>query len=333
MNRGFWGKISRRSGRDPDLSASENKPIIAMAPMAGATDFAFREMAAKYGKPDVIFTEFVSCDGLCSAGREKLLPDLKFSPKQRPIVAQFFGSNPENFYKCALLARKLGFDGIDINMGCPDKNVQKQNAGAKLILNPELAKKIISETKRGAGKLPVSVKTRIGYHKDEIETWLGHLLEAEPAVITIHGRTKKEMSKVPADWLAIKRAVEIVKKSRPLGKRPLILGNGDIKDLKDALKKAKMSGADGVMIGRAVLGNPWFFSNKRGKTTLEERLKAMVEHTRLFEKTFPESKKFDLLKKHYKAYLAGYARTKGLKIKLMETKTAGDAAKTIKEFK
>lgn len=317
MNFGFWGKI--------------RKPILALAPMAGVTDYAFREMVTKYGKPDVIFTEFVSCDGLCSAGKDKLLPDLKFSQKQRPIVAQFFGSKPENFYKCAQLVRKLGFDGIDINMGCPDRNIQKQNAGAKLILNPELAKKIILETKRGAGKLPVSVKTRIGYHQNEIESWIKHLIEAEPAVIIIHGRTKKEMSKVPADWQAIAQAAQIVKKSLPASKRPLILGNGDIKDLKDARAKAKMSGADGVMIGRAVFGNPWLFAPRQKEISLEEKLKVVLEHTKLFEKTHRGGKNFDVMKKHYKAYLSGFDGVKELKIKLMLAKSAAEAQEIIKE--
>ncbi|MDP2630271.1 MAG: tRNA-dihydrouridine synthase, partial [Candidatus Uhrbacteria bacterium] len=141
------------------------KPIMCLAPMADVTDAAFRRIIAKYGKPDVMWTEFVSVDGLCSVGREKLLPDLWYTDAERPIVAQLFGCNPENFYKAALLIQELGFDGIDINMGCPIKKIEKQGAGSALIKDPQLAAKIIQETKRGAGKLPVSVKTRLGHNK------------------------------------------------------------------------------------------------------------------------------------------------------------------------
>ena len=158
MATGFWKKLK--------------KPIMALAPMANVTDCAFRQIIAKYGKPDVMWTEFVSCDGLQSKGRANLLIDLSFTKKERPIVAQIFGAKPENFYKTALLLRELGFDGIDINMGCPDKNVEKQGAGAKLMKNPELAREIIRAAKRGAGALPVSVKTRIGYNKNELAAWL-----------------------------------------------------------------------------------------------------------------------------------------------------------------
>ena len=141
---------------------------MALAPMADVTDAAFRRLIAKYGKPDVMWTEFISCDGLCSPkGRQALLASLKYVPAERPIVAQIFGARPANFYQCAKLLKKLKFDGIDINMGCPDRKVEKQGGGAKLMLNPVLAKEIIRQTKRGAGGLPVSVKTRIGYNKKD----------------------------------------------------------------------------------------------------------------------------------------------------------------------
>ncbi len=145
MSTGFWKKLK--------------KPIMVLAPMANVTDAAFRQIIAKYGKPDVMYTEFVACDGLMSAGQKKLLVDFMYTEAERPIVAQIFGSKPENFYKTALLIQELGFDGIDINMGCPDRNVEKQGAGACLMKNPQLAQEIIRATKRGAGKLPVSVNT------------------------------------------------------------------------------------------------------------------------------------------------------------------------------
>ncbi len=196
------------------------KPILCLAPMADVTDVAFRFIIAKYSKElqkvpfcnYVTYTEFVSADGLVrapEAGRKKLLKDLEYSEIERPIVAQFFTSKPEMMEKAAALAVELGFDGIDINMGCPDKSIEKQNAGAALMKNSELAREIILAAKQGAGKLPVSVKTRVGYNKDELETWLPELLAENPAAIIIHARTRKEMSKVPAQWARIARAVEI----------------------------------------------------------------------------------------------------------------------------
>lgn len=304
---------------------------MVLAPMANVTDAAFRRVIAKYGKPHVMFTEFVSCDGLMSPGRDKLLVDFMYTEAERPMVAQIFGSKPENFYKTALLIQELGFDGIDINMGCPDKNVEKQGAGACLIKNPALAQEIIRETKRGAGKLPVSVKTRIGYNKNTLNEWLPILLETELAAITIHARTRKEMSSVPAHWDVIADAVRIRDEYDNSPDKTLILGNGDVKDLADAEEKIKITGADGVMIGRGIFGNPWLFA---GKTpTIEEKLRVMVEHTYLFEKLLVEHKSFDIMKKHYKAYVNGFDGAKELRIQLMEgAKTAADVERIVASF-
>src|SRR3989344_2500138 len=211
------------------------RPFFVLAPMADVTYMAFRQMICETGKPDVFYTEFVSCDGLCSEkGRPKLMPHLVFKKNEHPIVAQFFGANPENFYKCAQLAVGLGFDGIDINMGCPSGKIVKHDSGAGLIQNPNLAKKIIRETKRGAGDLPISVKTRIGYSKIITEEWISNLIEAEPDAIIIHGRTMKEMSKVPTHWDEIGKAAILCKKADIL-----IIGNGDIATYAEGLEKAE----------------------------------------------------------------------------------------------
>lgn len=318
MIKGFWEKLER--------------PILALAPMANVTDAAFRQIIAKYGKPAVMWTEFVSCDGLCSPGRERLLIDLKFSDTERPIVAQFFGSKPENFYKCAQLAQELKFDGIDINMGCPDRAVEKQGAGAALIKNPALAKKIISETKRGAGNLPVSVKTRLGYHTDILSQWLPHLLETELAAITLHARTRKEMSAVPAHWDQVREAVRIRNAEKS---KTLILGNGDAQDVNEAKARAAETGADGIMIGRGIFGNPWLFNSDFSRDQIPllpllERFKVMLEHTRLFEKTLGLHKSFDTMKKHFKAYVAGFDGAKELREELMKTKSAAEVAEILK---
>ena len=309
--------------------------MFVLAPMANVTDAAFRRIIAKYGKPDVTWTEFVSCDGLMSPGREKLLIDFIYSESERPIVAQIFGSKPENFYKTALLAQELGFDGIDINMGCPDKNVEKQGAGACLIKNPLLAQEIIRETKRGAGKLPVSVKTRIGYNKNTLAEWLPYLLEVEPALITVHARTRKEMSLVPAHWEVVADAVAIRDTYDNSKNKTLIFGNGDVKSIAEAEQRVQETGADGVMIGRGIFGNPWLFSKDINETkmSISERLGVMIEHTYLFEKLLGEHKNFDIMKKHYKAYVNGFDGAKELRIKLMEgSTTAADVERIVSEF-
>ncbi|MFM2357505.1 MAG: hypothetical protein RJA61_242 [Candidatus Parcubacteria bacterium] len=321
MNFGFWQKLK--------------KPIVVLAPMADVTDPAFRRVIAKYGKPDVIWTEFVSADGLVRApevGKQKLLRDLLYTEGERPIVAQFFTSNPDHMEQAARIAVELGFDGIDINMGCPDKGIERQGAGAAMIKNPKLAREVIRAAKRGAGSLPVSVKTRTGYNKDELDSWLPEILAEEPAVVTIHARTRKEMSKVPARWEDVRRAVAI---RDSLKSKTLILGNGDITDVPHALEKIKESGADGAMLGRAIFGNPWCFdpNSQYGKdVSLEAKLKALLEHTKAYEELLGDIKSFALMKKHFKSYVNSFPEAGDLRVELMETENAEQVEKIIKEF-
>src|SRR3989344_4509107 len=306
--------------------------------MADVTDAAFRRVIAKYSKPyhpDAMWTEFVSCDGLCSDGRSALLKNLQFMEAERPIVAQFFGAKPDNFYQCALLAQELGFDGIDINMGCPDKKVEKQGAGAALMRDHKLAQTIILETKRGAGNLPVSVKTRIGYNSDILDEWLPRLLETEPAAVTINARTREEMSRVPAHWEAIARATEIARRYDSSPDRTRIIGNGDIASLADAEEKVKRSGADGAMIGRGIFGNPWFFNKEKdiNSISIEEKLSVMLEHTFLFDELFEGEKNFSVMKKHFKAYVNGFSGARELRIKLMVARDANDVAQIVEKHR
>ena len=249
------------------------KPILVLAPMADVTDCAFRQIIAKHGKPDVFWTEFVSADGLCSPGKDKLMIDFIYSENERPIVAQIFGSKSENIKKAAALCKELGFDGIDINMGCPDKSIEKQCSGAAMIKNPALAREIIRAAIEGGGGLPISVKTRIGYNKNEIETWIPELLKEDIAVLTVHLRTRKEMSDVPAHWDLMSRIVEI---RNELKKETLILGNGDALDIEDAELKVKETGCDGVMLGRAIFGNPWLFDKKMSRLNLDIKIKGTI---------------------------------------------------------
>ena len=307
-----------------------SEPLFVLAPMADVTDAAFRQIIARYGKPDLMYTEFVSADGLALApeeGRRKLLVDLMFTKAERPIIAQFFTAHPENMRKAAELAKEMGFDGVDINMGCPQENVVHQGAGACLIKDPKLAREVIRGAIEGAGGLPVSVKTRLGFNKDELEEWLPELLKENLAHITIHARTKKEMSKVPAHWERVKRAVEI---RDALGSKTLILGNGDVKSLNEARKRVEETGCDGVMIGRAIFGNPWLFSEK--VPTLTEKLRVMVEHTKLFEELLGKNKSFNIMKKHYKAYVNGFDGAVELRHKLMEAKDVEEVAQTVSNF-
>lgn len=301
------------------------KPFFVLAPMADVTDAAFRQIITKYGKPDVVYTEFVSADGLFLGGYDALIKDLSYIEKERPIVAQFFTSNPERMEKAGNLAKELGFDGIDINMGCPDKSVEKQGAGSALMKNPSLAQKLIFAAKKSG--LPVSVKIRIGYNKNELDTWLPTILETEPDAVIVHARTRKEMSKVPADWCQIKRAVEI---RDNLKSETLIIGNGDVISIGDGRQKVKETGCDGIMIGRGIFGNPWLFAEK--EVSVIEKLKVMVEHSKLFEEIFEDSKNFAIMKKHYKAYVNDFDGAKELRIKLMDTKSAIEVETIVNNF-
>jgi nifR3 family TIM-barrel protein len=341
INFGFWKKVRENA-------IAKKRPVFVLAPLANVTDAAFRQIIAKYsrmgepdGGPDVIWTEFVSADGLCSPGRDALVRDLSYSEKERPIVAQLFTAHPEKMREAAALCAKLGFNGVDINMGCPDRSVEKQCAGAAMIKDPESARKIIEAAREGAGVTPVSVKTRIGYNKNEINTWIRFLLGLNLPVLTVHLRTRKEMSDVPAHWDLMPEIIHLrdeVQADIPAHERTIIIGNGDALNLADA--RVKVSGADGVMFGRAIFGNPWLFDEKRngGKDATEipqspsvkERLTVLLEHTELFEKLLGDIKNFAIMKKHYKAYVSGWDGAKELRVKLMETETVEDIRTIIK---
>lgn len=297
------------------------RPFFVLAPMADVTDIAFRTLITKYAKPDVLWTEFVSADGLASPGRIHLMRDLAYNEAERPIVAQLFTANPEKMEESARFVASLGFDGIDINMGCPDKNVEKQGAGASLLRDPDRAVALIASAKRGAPNLPISVKTRMGWAKDDLDTWLPILLSARPSVITLHARTRKELSQVEAHWDAVKRASDIVAQwntAHQDEENILLIGNGDVQNMEDAHQKARASGVDGVMIGRAVFGNPWLFCSVTPTLTIRERLHVMVEHTRLFSELLADIKNFAIMKKHFKAYVTGWEGARELRTHLME---------------
>ena len=313
MENNFWKKLP--------------KPFFALAPMLDVTDSPFRQIVEKCQKPDVFYAWFVSVDGLCSRGKENILrtPNLQISKKENPIVVQLFGKDPEKFEKSAVIMAELGFDGIDINMGCPDKDILKQGAGAALIKDPKLAREIIEATKKGAGKLPVSVKTRIGfYKKNEMENWMKELLEEKPAAICLHGRTAVQRYGGEADWEAISKAVQFSKNSETL-----IIGNGDVKNREEGILKAKESKVNGIMIGRAILGNPWIFSQKEELISQKEKLEMLKKHAKLFEKYYQEKKGFGNFRKYIRCYIWGFPEAKELRMKLMEAKSAKEIEKII----
>lgn len=298
--------------------------------MEEVTDAAFRYMIAKTAKPDVMFTEFTSADALCSVGKDKVLINFRYDEIERPIVAQIFGSTPKNFYHAAKIIADLGFDGIDINMGCPDETIcKKQKAGAALIKNPKLAQEIIHQTMKGAPNLPVSVKTRLGYSENIVETWLPALLETGLAAVIIHGRTKKEMSKVPAHWDAIARASQIRHERHS---HTLIIGNGDIASLDQAKAYAQRYDVDGIMLGRAIFGNPWLFTGENATVSFEKKVETMMEHAQLYDRWLSGQKSFLPMRKHFGAYMKGFKGAKELRSNLVLTSSYEEAKRVIDEF-
>lgn len=330
--RGFWQNLI-------DNKLAHGEKLCVLAPMADVTDAPFRSMIAKYSKPygpDVTWTEFVSADGLMSPGREVLKRDMEFTEEERPIVLQVFTSHPETMREVARLAREMGFDGLDINMGCPDKSIEKQGAGAAMMKDVQNAQAVIRAAQDGAQDMPVSVKTRIGFNKVEIDTWLPAILECNIPTLTVHLRTRKELSLVPAHWELMPYITKLVREKtgelRDGG--TILLGNGDIQSKKEGIEKAHATGCDGVMVGRGVFGTPWFFNQdefEKGKSILE-KLEICIEHTKLYEKTLGDIKSFSIMKKHYKAYVHGFDGAKELRIQLMERENSDEVEKTIRQF-
>lgn len=314
------------------------KPFFVLAPMADVTDLPFRSIVTQCGRPDVFYTEFVSAhglahrptaEGLASAGRERLMLDLAISPSEHPIVAQFFGTQPEHIRAAAALAQELGFDGVDINMGCPDHAIVKQGAGAALIKQPALAKELIDALREGAGALPIAVKTRIGFsHTDEMESWISVILEAKPDALIVHGRTMKEMSKVPAHWDLIGRAAAM---AHDVG--VLCVGNGDVISRRQGIELAEQYGVDGIMVGRGIFQNPWLFGpDAEREHSPQERVQLLLAHVALWERQWNGIKSFDLLKKFFKMYISGWDGAAKLRAELMETKGADQVRATLTSF-
>lgn len=316
------------------------KPIFTLAPMEDVTDTVFRQIIMELSEPGmlhVLFTEFTSTDGLChEVGRSRVVNRLKVNSSEREllkkmgirIVAQIWGANPEKYYKSIkYICSEMEFDGIDINMGCPIKKIIKGGSCSALINQPDLAKEIISASKE-ATELPVSVKTRTGIKVHETERWISQLLESEPAAIILHVRTQKMMTEVPADWDEMTKAIAVRDAS---GKNIPILGNGDIFSMADAREKLDRYGMEGVMIGRGIFHDPWFFRNLPVEPSREDRLGVLLRHMRLYEETWGKGRQFAVLKRFFKIYTSGFPGAAELRAKLMETKNSDDVELVINQ--
>lgn len=308
------------------------KPFFILAPMEAVTDVVFRHAVAKAGRPDIFFTEFVSTDGFCSPkGRHSTNGRLAYTEDEAPLVAQIWGEKPENFRQMAHGLKELGYKAIDINMGCPAKDVVKKGAGSGLIRTPELAAEIIAATKEAG--LPVSVKTRLGDIKvDEWRDWLTHILKQDIPNLTIHLRTRKEMSKVDAHYDLIP---EIVKLRDEIAPQTLLTINGDIRDRKHGLELAEKYGVDGLMIGRGIFKDPYAFVERNEPPTSEELLGLLHYHLDEFDKYSRElePRKFDPLKRFFKIYLHSFPGASELREQLMHTKSTDEVRDVLASFK
>jgi tRNA-dihydrouridine synthase len=344
--------------------------ILGLSPMDGVTDYPFRLMTKKYGQPDVIFTEFANVEGLCH-GASKILRHFDFDQNQQPLVAQIFGKDPKSFYQVAILLSELGVSGIDINMGCPAKTVSTHGSGAGLILTPKLAQEIIEAVRRGisdwqngAGpeacpdlteeiwtrarqrqaafqrpaakreqRPTLSVKTRIGYRGNEIQDWLPYLLSLQLDALSLHGRSLKQAYTGEADWAVIAEAVRLKNQLSP---KTFLLGNGDIHTYEEAQARVKETMVDGVLIGRASMGNPYVFLPDRERQRAEQQaslLQLALEHAKVYESTYGQELDYSFLpmRKHLACYTKGIINAKKLRLHLITSKSAAEVAKVLTE--
>ena len=301
------------------------KPFLILAPMEGVTDIIFRQIIAYAGRPDLFFTEFTNVSSYASEkGRQNALERLEITPTDSPIIAQIWGKYPEHFAKTAKALESLGFSGVDLNFGCPDKNVNRAGGGAAMIKTPDLAIECFKNAKKNTN-LPVSIKTRLGWKDpEEYKEWLSALLNEHPAALTVHLRTKKEMSKVPAHYELIP---EITKLRNQISPETKLIINGDIKDRQHALElHQKYPEVDGFMIGRGVFKNPYCFTDHI--PTRDELLKLLNLHLDLWEKSKVTS--YEPLKHFFKIYINNFPGASDLRAKLMETHSVKEARNVLK---
>jgi len=304
--------------------------ISVLAPMEGVTDSVFRQVLCDIGKPDLFFTEFLNVEGFCSKGREKVMHRLKFSEREKPIVVQLWGNVPEYYLETVKYVKTLKPDGVDINIGCSVRDVLSGGRCSALIKEKGLVKEIIEAVRSEAGDIPVSVKTRLGYDEIDIEGWIGFLLKLNLDLITVHGRISKEGYSTPSRWDDIAKCVTLKDELSP---STLIIGNGDVKTLKQGKEYVEKYRVDGFMVARGILNNPWLFSGRdKGEITREERVEVLVKHLRLFEKTWDGTKPFNSQKKYIKAYIGGFKGVNELRKELMGLDTTKEVIKVLSNF-
>ncbi|WP_256087852.1 tRNA dihydrouridine synthase [Staphylococcus aureus] len=316
MKENFWSELPR--------------PFFILAPMEDVTDIVFRHVVSEAARPDVFFTEFTNTESFCHPeGIHSVRGRLTFSEDEQPMVAHIWGDKPEQFRETSIQLAKMGFKGIDLNMGCPVANVAKKGKGSGLILRPDVAAEIIQATK--AGGLPVSVKTRLGYYEiDEWKDWLKHVFEQDIANLSIHLRTRKEMSKVDAHW----ELIEAIKNLRDeIAPNTLLTINGDIPDRKTGLELAEKYSIDGVMIGRGIFHNPFAFEKEPREHTSKELLNLLRLHLSLFNKyEKDEIRQFKSLRRFFKIYVRGIRGASELRHQLMNTQSIAEARALLDEF-
>ena len=348
-NRGFWKNLER--------------PIVGLSPMDGVTDAPMRYIAKKYGKPDVVYTEFVSAEGLWRIKKRgemdhKIWQELRYSEEERPVVAQIFGSDPESFYEASKIVCELGFDGIDINMGCPSPGLEKRGGGAGLLRDKCNAVEVVEATRRGVSDyikdeenkankiqneekftIPVSLKTRIGSEAPD-RKWWELIASLQMPLVAMHGRTFKQLYSGFADWDLLLEAAEIIRESGAL-----FLGNGDVKEVRssriDDFRIFTGAGReidltdrmDGVLVGRGAIGNPWIFNNLvASNLSVGEKLGVAVDHARKFEEVLPEQK-FFVMRKHLVGYASGFADATEVRRALVQTNNAEEVEEIVNKLK
>ena len=302
------------------------KPFTVLAPMDDVTDDVFRHVVLKAARPDVFFTEFTNADGLSHGGHGVPLRKLKFTPNQHPIVAQIWGNNAKNMAIATKIVKDLGFDGVDINMGCPVHEVVKKGAGAGLIGKYKEVEELLDAVRSEAGQMAVSVKTRLGINTNVAKEWCTFLLEQNLSVLTLHARTAKEMSKVPARWEEFGSLVEIKNKISP---ETLIVGNGDIKSYAQVTELHSKYNIDGAMIGRGIFDNPWVFQKEQIQYSNSHYFELLKYHVALFKETWGDQKNFSILKKFFKMYIKDFKGANALRQSLMETKNISEVEQII----
>jgi tRNA-dihydrouridine synthase len=316
MTNNFWRDLPR--------------PFFILAPMEDVTDVVFRHVVSRAGRPDVFFTEFANSESYCHPeGKLAVRGRLTYTEDEQPIVAHIWGDKPEYFRQMSIGMAEEGFKGIDINMGCPVANVAENGKGSGLICRPELAAEIIQAAK--AGGLPVSVKTRLGFTEiDEWRGWLTHILQQDIVNLSIHLRTREEMSKVDAHWELIP---EIKKLRDEVAPHTLLTINGDIPDRQTGLRLAEEYGVDGIMIGRGIFQNPFAFEQEPKGHSSEELLELLRLHLELYDQYSVQApRSFSPLQRFFKIYVRGFRGASELRNNLMNTKSTSEVRALLDDF-